>query len=91
MIVAFCTKGYGVVFFIFLLKVAYLLLCFCPFVSFVNYFFRFTIYFSRALLRTFGDMGRDGEKREHGIGPLGRCCMGFPTCFFYLFIVSLVC
>lgn len=31
------------------------------FVSFVNYF-SFCHIFSRALLRTFGDMGRDGEK-----------------------------
>lgn len=76
---------------IFSRTVAYLLLCFSVFfISFVNYFFRFASFFSRALLRTFGDMGGDGEKkgggaiRDHGIGLLGRCCMGFPTCFFLL-------
>lgn len=94
MIVAFCTKGYGVVFFIFLLKVAYLLLCFCPFVSFVNFFFRFTIFFSRALLRTFGAWGEMEKKGSMELDRWGDVAWDFQlvffTCSLYLWFVRLL-
>lgn len=62
----------------------------CLFVSLVIFFFPFCRIFPRALLRTFGGHGRDGEKKgvRFGIMELDsweRCCMGFPTCFFFFF------
>lgn len=105
MVVAFCTKDYGVVFYLSILFFPERLhICCFAFLSFLFplliIFFVLPHFFSRALLRTFGDMGGDGEKKggeRFGIMELG-CWedvawdfqLVFFTCSLYLWFVRLL-